>query len=99
MTDVDANDFVQWMVVGIPPTINNLDPANLPRGARVSQNSAGTSDYKGPCPTSGRHTYFITLYALRTESRITFSTPAAEALATINAAQTENVSVSGSVDS
>ncbi|MDQ1422633.1 MAG: hypothetical protein QOD72_131, partial [Acidimicrobiaceae bacterium] len=65
MTDADANNFVHWLVVGIPPTLTNLDPANVPEGAIVGQNSGGTSGYQGPCSPNGRHTYFITLYSLR----------------------------------
>jgi Raf kinase inhibitor-like YbhB/YbcL family protein len=95
MTDVDADNFVQWIVVGIPPTLTNLDPSRLPGNALVGMNSAGTTGYRGPCPTSGRHTYYITLYALRSPSGVTASTPAAEAITAINAVQTESVSVSG----
>jgi Raf kinase inhibitor-like YbhB/YbcL family protein len=95
MTDVDANNFVHWIVAGIPPEVTNLDPANVPEGAVVGQNSGGTSGYTGPCPPSGRHTYFITLYSLRAPSGVTASTPPAEALAAISRVQTQSVSVSG----
>jgi Raf kinase inhibitor-like YbhB/YbcL family protein len=95
MTDVDANNFVHWLVVGIPPTLTNLDPAHIPSGATIGQNSAGTSGYTGPCPPSGRHTYVITVYALGQPSGVTSSTPAAEALTAINAVQIETASVSG----
>ena len=95
MTDVDANNYVHWLVVGIPPSLTNLDPANIPQGAIVGKNSQGTSGYVGPCPPNGRHTYFITLYSLRAPSGVTGSTPAAEALTAINAVQMESVSVSG----
>jgi Raf kinase inhibitor-like YbhB/YbcL family protein len=97
MTDADANNFVQWLVVGIPPTLTNLDPSNIPDGAIVGQNSGGTSGYVGPCPPDGRHVYYVTLYSLRAPSGVTSSTPAAEALTAINAAQTASVSVSGTV--
>jgi Raf kinase inhibitor-like YbhB/YbcL family protein len=95
MTDVDANSYVQWLVVGIPPTLTNLDPANMPQGAIIGKNSGGTTGYVGPCPANGRHTYFITLYSLRAPSGVTASTPADEAVTAINAVQMESVSVSG----
>lgn len=99
MTDVDANNFVHWLVVGVPPTLTNLDPAHIPSGAIIGQNSGGTSGYTGPCPPSGRHTYVITVYALSESSGVTSSTPAAEALTAINAAQIETASVSGTAGS
>jgi Raf kinase inhibitor-like YbhB/YbcL family protein len=95
MTDADANNFVHWLVVGIPPTFTNLDPSNIPDGAVVGQNSGGTSGYVGPCSPNGRHTYFITLYSLRSPSGVTSSTPPAEALVAINAVQMQSVSVNG----
>jgi Raf kinase inhibitor-like YbhB/YbcL family protein len=95
MTDVDANNYVHWLVVGIPPTLTNLDPSNMPDGAIVGQNSGGTSGYVGPCPPNGRHTYYITLYSLRAPSGVTGSTPPAEALVAINSVQMESVGVSG----
>jgi Raf kinase inhibitor-like YbhB/YbcL family protein len=95
MTDVDANSYVQWLVVGIPPGLTNLDPANMPKGATIGKNSGGTTGYVGPCPANGRHTYFITLYSLRAPSGVTASTPADEAVTAINAVQLESVSVSG----
>ena len=95
MTDADANNFVHWLVVGIAPTLTNLDPSNIPDGAIVGQNSGGTSGYVGPCPPGGRHTYYITLYSLRAPSGVTGSTPPAEALVAINAVQMESVGVSG----
>jgi Raf kinase inhibitor-like YbhB/YbcL family protein len=95
MTDADANGFVQWLVVGIPPTLTNFDPSNIPDGAIVGQNSRGTSGYVGPCPANGRHSYFITLYSLRSPSGVTASTPPDEALVAINAAQMQSVSVNG----
>jgi Raf kinase inhibitor-like YbhB/YbcL family protein len=99
MTDVDANNFVHWLVVGIPPTLTNLDPAHIPNGASIGQNSGGTSGYTGPCPPSGRHTYVVTVYALAEPSGVTSSTPAAEALTAINAAQIDSASVSGTAGS
>jgi Raf kinase inhibitor-like YbhB/YbcL family protein len=95
MTDVDVNGYVQWLVVGIPPSLTNLDPAKIPQGAIVGLNSGGTRGYVGPCSPTGRHTYFITLYSLRAPSGVTASTPADEAVTAINAVQMESVSVSG----
>jgi Raf kinase inhibitor-like YbhB/YbcL family protein len=68
--DLDANDFIHWLVAGIPADATGLDPATLPTQAVQATNDHGTVGYYGPCPPagSGTHHYQLTLY--------TFSQPA-----------------------
>lgn len=67
VVDVDApkGPFTHWTMWNIP--INNTtfyagEDMMFPQGIT----SAGTNGYKGPCPPSGTHRYFFTLYALDT---------------------------------
>jgi Raf kinase inhibitor-like YbhB/YbcL family protein len=68
MTDPDAEGFVQWLVVGIDPSLAGMDGADLPPGATALLNSSGEAAFAGPCPPGGeRHDYVFTLYALAEE--------------------------------
>ncbi|ABD00381.1 putative phosphatidylethanolamine-binding protein [Synechococcus sp. JA-3-3Ab] len=71
MDDPDAprGTFVHWVVYNLPTSVSSLPEgirgdADLPQGAVHGQNSWGRNDYGGPCPPSGTHRYFFTLYAL-----------------------------------
>lgn len=67
VVDVDAprGPFTHWTMWNI--STNNTafyagEDMMFPQGVT----SAGTHGYKGPCPPSGTHRYFFTLYALDT---------------------------------
>jgi Raf kinase inhibitor-like YbhB/YbcL family protein len=54
-----------WIVFDISPSTSDLEPGNLPDGARVARNSAGQVGYDPPCPPpGGTHRYRFTVYAL-----------------------------------
>ncbi|MEX0933873.1 MAG: YbhB/YbcL family Raf kinase inhibitor-like protein [Candidatus Paceibacterota bacterium] len=55
--------FDHWVVFGIPPETTTLKEGAIPPGSE-GQNSAGKSEYMGPCPPDGEHRYFFKLYAL-----------------------------------
>src|ERR1700761_1344711 len=64
--DAPAHPFVHWGVCGLPAAASGtLGAGALPAGARETQNSAGKSGWKPPCPPSGTHHYHFTLYADR----------------------------------
>lgn len=72
MDDPDApgGDFVHWLVYNIPANVTDLDENITNLNLRDSM-AMGTNDfraiaYRGPCPPSGTHHYFIRLYALDT---------------------------------
>lgn len=64
--DAPAGTWVHWILVNIPPGVKSLSE-NLtipPEGAAFARNSWNRNDYSGPCPPSGTHRYYFTLYAL-----------------------------------
>ena len=67
MVDRDADEFVHWLVYGIPGTVSAIDAAAVPPGAREGLNGFGRTGYGGPCPprTDEAHTYLFTVYSLR----------------------------------
>jgi Raf kinase inhibitor-like YbhB/YbcL family protein len=67
VVDVDAprGPFTHWTMWNIPTNVTAFSAGEdmvFPQGIT----SAGTNGYKGPCPPSGTHRYFFTLYALDT---------------------------------
>jgi phosphatidylethanolamine-binding protein (PEBP) family uncharacterized protein len=53
----------EWAVAGLPPTIHQLAPGRLPRGAILGRNAQGHSSYS-ICPTTKtRQLYMVALFA------------------------------------
>ena len=70
VTDPDApgGNWIHWQVYDISKTLKKIDRGSLPSGAKEVENDFGRRTYGGPCPPSGTHRYFFTLYALDTEN-------------------------------
>ncbi len=75
--DPDAPDprapkmtWVHWVIHNIPADVQSLseDAARhgLPPGAMQGLNDWKRAAYGGPCPPTGKHRYFLKLYALDT---------------------------------
>jgi Raf kinase inhibitor-like YbhB/YbcL family protein len=69
--DAPVGTWVHWVVYNIPADAKGLpsglsDDPELPDGSRHGDNSWRRPGYGGPCPPSGTHRYFFTLYALDT---------------------------------
>ena len=71
--DPDAprrNGFTHWLLYDIPAAIDRVRE-NVPRHEQLAdaalqgRNDSGEIGYTGPCPPTGRHRYFLRLYALR----------------------------------
>ena len=64
--DAPVGTFGHWILYNIPPTVSGLPQgiSGLPADVLEGRNGFGTTGYRGPCPPSGRHRYFYTLYAL-----------------------------------
>lgn len=63
--DAPAGTWAHWLIVGIPAAVTEI-----PQGQAVGRevvNDFGYSRYGGPCPPSGQHRYFFTVYALDVE--------------------------------
>jgi Raf kinase inhibitor-like YbhB/YbcL family protein len=58
---INHNSYVHWLVWNIPPT-NKIEENNILGIA--GKNSSGKYGYAGPCPVSGVHRYYISVYAL-----------------------------------
>jgi phosphatidylethanolamine-binding protein (PEBP) family uncharacterized protein len=58
VTDPDADDFVHWVLVDVPPAAMSFTEAQVPAGVRKVR------EWMGPCPPSGLHHYVFTVYAL-----------------------------------
>lgn len=69
MEDRDADRFVHWTVLRIPPQTNRFEEGRIPAGAVEADNSFGKRGWGGPCPPEGDepHRYVFALYALRRE--------------------------------
>ena len=64
--DAPSRTFTHWLVWNIPAKVTEIQEGeriNYPQGL----NDFGRQYYKGPCPPSGVHRYFFTLYALNKE--------------------------------
>ncbi len=88
--------FVQWLVVGIQPTVTNVGPAGPPPGAEVLPGSSDNPTYIGPCPPNGDdpHSYVFQVYALAGRPRLdAASTPVAKVRAVRKAATAGGVLV------
>ncbi len=66
MDDPDAPNqtFTHWIMWNIEPTTKILKENIGPNFAVQGLNSAQTNQYIGPCPPSGIHRYFFTIYAI-----------------------------------
>ena len=67
--DAPAGVWTHWVIYNIPSAAFRLAAkipamADHPSGLCQGLNSWGRLEYGGPCPPSGTHRYFFTLYAL-----------------------------------
>jgi Raf kinase inhibitor-like YbhB/YbcL family protein len=64
--DPDADRFLHWTVLGIPPDTPGFDVGKAPRGVVETKNGFGDHGWGAPCPPEGDkpHRYVFALYAL-----------------------------------
>ena len=88
VTDLSADGFVHWVVVGIDPEITGTAEGLAPAGAIQGKNGFGAIGWGGPCPPagSGEHEYLVQLYALNKDLGLTDGFDAQPAIDAIEAA-------------
>lgn len=71
--DAEGGIWYHWLLVNIPAEARQL-PVNMqiPKGTISGYNSWDETGYRGPCPPSGTHHYYVMLYAL--DTKLQFST-------------------------
>jgi hypothetical protein len=63
--DLDADRFLHWTLLAIPPSTTSLAAGAVPSGTVQTPNGFGKQAYGGPCPPKGKaHRYRFSLYAL-----------------------------------
>jgi len=65
--DAPGGTFLHWLIYNIPKHVRSIERASIPRESVQVTNDFGKREYGGPCPPSGTHRYYFTLYALDTE--------------------------------
>jgi hypothetical protein len=69
MHDPDApmpGGFTHWVAWNLPPNLKKIEENSFPKEGIQGENGAKLKKYIGPCPPSGTHRYFFTIYALNT---------------------------------
>lgn len=64
--DAPGGTFTHWVIWNIDPGTTQILSGQIPQKSQEGTNSAGRTGYTPPCPPSGSHRYFFTLYALDT---------------------------------
>ena len=65
--DAPVGNFIHWLVYNIPADVDVIpENGHLPSGAVEVMNDFSRLEYGGPCPPSGTHRYYFTVYALDT---------------------------------
>jgi Raf kinase inhibitor-like YbhB/YbcL family protein len=64
--DRDADRFVHWTLLAIPPGTALIGAGRVPPGAVQTENGFGDRDWGGPCPPEDDdpHRYVFAIYAL-----------------------------------
>ncbi|MDP2292358.1 MAG: YbhB/YbcL family Raf kinase inhibitor-like protein [Actinomycetota bacterium] len=96
MTDLDAPQFVHWVIAGISPEAIALNEDTVPIGAYEATNGNGDLGYTGPCPPAGStHSYVITVHYLGAATGLDDGTPGADLMLAIESVQTASAEVAG----
>lgn len=71
--DASRGTFTHWIIFNIDPQTTEIKENSFPKDAILGKNDSGNLKYRGPCPPSGTHRYFFTIYAL--DTNLNFSQP------------------------
>ncbi len=101
VTDIDANDYVQWIIAGLQPTENLISEGVVPVGAIQSLNGSSTAatpatGWSPPCPPAGStHHYWFTLYALSQQVELPNGSASADMLNAIEDSSIDASEITG----
>ena len=76
--DAPRGLFTHWIVWNIDPKTTRIAEKSAPAAAVQGTNDFGKSNYGGPCPPSGTHSYFFKIFALDTKLELRPSAHRAE---------------------
>lgn len=62
--DAPNGTFTHWVIWNIHADTTLIAEGAVPKESQEGTNSAGSIGFAPPCPPSGQHRYFFTLYAL-----------------------------------
>lgn len=85
-SNAPVTPYVYWLVFDIHPQTAQILEGQVPPGARVARNSAGSAAYDPPCPGSKSHQYRFTVYALDKTLNLPAGTSLASAWSAVAAA-------------
>ncbi len=65
--DAPTGTFNHWVIWNIDPSTTNIAAGEVPQFAQQGISSSGREGFVAPCPPTGQHRYFFTVYALDTK--------------------------------
>ncbi len=66
--DAPIGTFYHWLVCNVPASVSFIPKDSVPAGAIQIVNDSGRKEYCAPCPPSGTHRYFFSVFALDVET-------------------------------
>ncbi|MFP3881746.1 MAG: YbhB/YbcL family Raf kinase inhibitor-like protein [Actinomycetota bacterium] len=91
--DAPAGVWDHWIVYDIPP--GTPIPEAVESLGTPGRNSWGRTDYGGPCPPSGTHRYFFSVFALETSLGLAAGADKSEVLDAISGHVLANATLMG----
>jgi Raf kinase inhibitor-like YbhB/YbcL family protein len=97
VTDTDADGFVHWLVVELPPQAGSLGGGEPTAVGAEALNSFGSPGWGAPCPPpgDGPHTYVFALHLLDQQLELPADTPTNDLLTAVEAATAETATLTG----
>lgn len=93
--DAPMGTWDHWVLFNIPADVLEIKSNQPPNGAVVGKNSWGNNKYEGPCPPSGTHRYYFSLYALDSKLDLSSSATKKEVLEALKAHLLEKAELMG----
>jgi Raf kinase inhibitor-like YbhB/YbcL family protein len=82
--DAPSGNWIHWVVWNLNPKTNQINPGKPPNQAIQGINDFGENNYSGPCPPSGTHHYYFTLYALDTKLALDHQSSSSDLIKTMS---------------